>query len=77
MSVIEAVRAGCRPLLPNRLSYPQLFPDQYLYDDRNFKHQLKEIILKEELLDSKLAEKLTQPYSWDSLASKYTSWING
>jgi glycosyltransferase involved in cell wall biosynthesis len=77
MSVIEAVRAGCRPLLPNRLSYPQLFPDQYLYDDRNFKNQLKEIILKEKLLYSKLAEKLTQPYSWDSLASKYTSWING
>ncbi len=77
MSVIEAVRAGCRPLLPNRLSYPRLFPETYLYDDRNFKNQLKEIILKEELLDSKFAEKLTQPYSWDSLASKYTSWING
>ena len=29
MSIIEAVRAGCRPLLPKRLSYPELFPEKY------------------------------------------------
>lgn len=36
ISIIEAVLSGCRPLLPNRLSYPELVPDTYhdriLYD---------------------------------------------
>ena len=27
IAVVEAMAAGCRPLLPNRLSYPELIPD--------------------------------------------------
>jgi len=37
MSVVEAVRLGCRPLLPRRLSYPEVIPEEFhadcLYDD--------------------------------------------
>ena len=37
MSVVEAVRLGCHPLLPNRLSYPELIPPEFhagcLYED--------------------------------------------
>ncbi len=29
ISVMEAVRYGCFPLLPNRLSYPELMPEEY------------------------------------------------
>lgn len=29
ISVIEAVAMGCRPLLPDRLSYPELIPEAY------------------------------------------------
>ena len=36
-SVVEGICAGCRPLLPRRLSYPELIPaqyhDAYLYTD--------------------------------------------
>ena len=28
-SVVEAVRAGCYPLLPRRLSYPEIIPEKY------------------------------------------------
>lgn len=39
ISVIEAIRYGCIPLLPNRLSYPEIIPmafhDDFLYQDRN------------------------------------------
>ena len=37
LSVVEAIRCGCRPLLPRRLSYPELLPEEFhdacLYDD--------------------------------------------
>ncbi len=29
ISVMEAVRYGCFPLLPNRLSYPEIMPEEY------------------------------------------------
>jgi glycosyltransferase involved in cell wall biosynthesis len=39
MSVIEAVIMGCFPLLPNRLSYPEIIPEEFhtccLYQNRN------------------------------------------
>jgi len=39
MSVIEAVIMGCFPLLPNRLSYPEIIPEEFhtrcLYKNRN------------------------------------------
>lgn len=33
IAVMEAVRAGCFPVLPDRLSYPELFPRGCLYRD--------------------------------------------
>ena len=33
LSVIEACGAGCTPLLPNRLVYPEWFEADFLYDD--------------------------------------------
>ncbi len=39
LSVVEAIRCGCRPLLPRRLSYPELLPEEFhadcLYNDRD------------------------------------------
>lgn len=39
LSVVEAIRCGCRPLLPKRLSYPELLPERFhadcLYGDRD------------------------------------------
>ncbi len=32
LSVLEAVQRGCRPLLPNRLAYPEWCPHEFLYD---------------------------------------------
>ncbi len=45
ISIVEAVLAGCRPLLPNRLSYPELIPinlhERYLYaNDENLAHAI-------------------------------------
>lgn len=75
ISVIEAVRAGCRPLLPGRLSYPELFPEKFLYDEGDFTYRLREEIAGHKRLSPDLVKKLTESYSWDTLAAAYESWI--
>jgi glycosyltransferase involved in cell wall biosynthesis len=76
ISVIEAVRAGCRPLVPNRLSYPELFAKKFLYDEKDFVTRLKEEILRNKKLSPDQGTKLTERFSWDTLAPLFESWIN-
>ena len=75
LAVVEAVRAGCRPLLPRRLSYPELFPDVYLYDDGNLKDGLRDAIGAGGRLASHEARRLTDPYGWDRIAVAYKDWF--
>jgi glycosyltransferase involved in cell wall biosynthesis len=75
ISVIEAVRAGCRPLLPNRLSYPELFPHKFMYDEKDFITRLKKELLGNKRLTPIQSTKLTERFSWNALAPLYESWI--
>ena len=74
ISVIEAVRAGCRPLLPNRLSYPELFPGEYLYEDGELIDKIMENLAKGRLSETEALE-LTEPYSWQVLNDAYREWL--
>lgn len=74
LSVLEAVRAGCRPLLPARLAYPEIFPTEYLYEERTFTKELTKGLLKKRL-NKEEAEKLTSSFSWPSLAKEYQRWL--
>jgi glycosyltransferase involved in cell wall biosynthesis len=77
LSVIEAVRAGCRPLLPKRLSYPELFGECFLYDnDHCLKERLKEVLATPSgpLILSRRQE-LTDRFSWTALRQTYEKWL--
>ena len=74
LAVIEAVRAGCRPLIPNRLSYPELFPKEYLYAETDFDKKLAQGLQKKRLSKEESRE-LTEPFSWNMLAGKYRKWL--
>jgi glycosyltransferase involved in cell wall biosynthesis len=76
ISVIEAVRAGCLPLLPNRLSYPELFPDQYLYERGKLDIALKTMLDKGVGNDRTLGRTLTGKLSWPVLKTKYMKWFD-
>jgi hypothetical protein len=75
--VIEAVRAGCRPVLPKKLSYTQLFPEHFLYQDKDFYKRLKDIVLKNRRLSLQEAANLTESFSWNTVAPLYEQWIAG
>jgi len=77
ISVIEAVRAGCVPLLPNRLSYPELFPAQYLYEDGKLLERLKLHLQNGERIKNSQAIRLTEIFSWTALEKKYLDWFEG
>ena len=72
-SIMEAVYCGTHPLLPNRLTYPELFSNKintnHFYDNNN------ELVVKLiNLLNNKIFESLesyTQQYDWSVIASKY------
>ncbi len=79
LSVMEAVAAGCYPLLPNRLSYPYLIPqkchNQCIYDsDHDLLDKLKTLITSkgyETNSDLSLLSNTTFELNWDKLVDKY------
>ena len=76
ISIIEAVRAGCHPLLPARLSYPELFPAEYLYEDGELFSRLKALLEDPGPFDRAEAKLLTERFSWTELKEKYHEWFS-
>jgi glycosyltransferase involved in cell wall biosynthesis len=76
LSVLEAVRAGCRPLVPRRLVYPELFGPQALYDDQELGLRLR-AMLGQGRLPRQQALELTERFSWQALLPGYDEWLTG
>ena len=75
ISVIEAVRDGCVPVLPNRLSYPELFPAEYLYEDGELLTKLDNLLKGcKGLYESEIKE-MSDRFSWLELKDKYQEWF--
>lgn len=77
LAVLEAVRAGCRPLLPNRLAYPELFPPEYLYHDEADLVPALKAACRAGRLAPATAVRLTAAHDWPSLAPRYHQWLAG
>ncbi|NTV15615.1 MAG: DUF3524 domain-containing protein [Desulfobulbaceae bacterium] len=74
ISVVEAVRAGCRPLLPNRLAYPELFPSEYLYGPGELAGRLT-TALRGGRLSMNESRQLTDRFAWPAVLEKYRDWL--
>lgn len=75
ISVIEAVRAGCIPLVPDRLSYPELFNGTNLYSDDSLVDKLAELLEKRQRNTRETAITMTERFSWQTLKSSYEQWL--
>ncbi len=75
ISVIEAVRAGCLPVVPNRLSYPELFPSQYLYENDHLYRSLQSILTDPGKISRADIKGLAARFSWQTLRDGYIAWF--
>ena len=72
LAVVEAVRSGCLPLLPNRLSYPELIPSSHhstcLYrDQEDLVEKLSEVVSSPDGFEGdrrRLSEAMAR-FSWE------------
>ncbi len=80
LSIVEAIQCGCFPLLPNRLSYPELIPEEYharvLYntDDELFSC-LTTILEKKLFLQKSLCQKF-MIHRWENRIDEYDTLFN-
>lgn len=81
VSVMEAVSAGCLPLVPDRLAYRELIPEQYRYSSKIESPDLESLAAVDRLLaiisttDKSLRNDF-QRYRWSSLIGLYRRQIN-
>jgi glycosyltransferase involved in cell wall biosynthesis len=75
ISVIEAVKAGCVPVLPNRLSYPELFPAEYLYEDGELLTKFDNLLKGFKGLYESEIKEMSDRFSWLKLKDKYREWF--
>jgi glycosyltransferase involved in cell wall biosynthesis len=76
ISVLEALACGCVPVLPRRLTYPELLPPAYgrdcLYDqDSELAEQLAATIGQLEQLRGRDWPALAAPYGWERIVPHY------
>ena len=74
MAMLEAVRAGCRPLVPDRLSYRELFAPAFRYEDGDFARKLM-AAMEAGRLGQHEAHTPTNRFSWSELTSSYQQWL--
>jgi len=78
IAIVEAVRYGCIPLLPDRLSYPELMPhdlhSKILYHTKKeFKQKFEDMIINYKKyfpLKKQLSSHMEQ-FSWEVMAKQY------
>jgi glycosyltransferase involved in cell wall biosynthesis len=87
MAVLEAVRAGCKPLVPDRLAYVELYPEQYRYQPGKFTQALEQTLQNirpsaqrpdyeyKKYKRYKKYSKLAAPHAWPALADRYHAWL--
>ena len=76
ISIMEAVYCNTYPLLPNRLTYPELLPTEYhdnhIYeDDKDLYEKLNECISKIDEIRNKKMSSVAEKYDWRQMAPVY------
>lgn len=78
LAVLEAMAAGCVPVLPRRLSYPELADDPYLYDVSSDSLAVQAQQAAERILALQQSPGVNvRGWSWAELQARYRQLITG
>jgi glycosyltransferase involved in cell wall biosynthesis len=75
IAVLEAVRAGCVPVLPKRLAYPEIFENRFLYEPGLLYDQLLNALQTGERLSVAESRAITERFGWERLGDNYRMWL--
>jgi len=71
-SIIEAVYCNCIPILPNRLSYPELFPPEVFYkNEKDLYNKTKTLSTNNKQRNAMHYRNIVSKYDWSIMAQKY------
>ena len=81
VAMLEGLWAGCFPLAPNRLSYPEIYPAECLYNTpAQLTKQLRQLCKNPGLARRKWEKVVGQVdmtrYSWDGLKARYSEVLS-
>jgi glycosyltransferase involved in cell wall biosynthesis len=75
VSVVEALYCGCRPVLPARLSYPEIVPreahDRVLYGEGGLVERLREALAEPVAWSQDWQRTWVVKYDWTSIGPRY------
>ncbi|MFQ3630458.1 DUF3524 domain-containing protein [Roseiflexus sp.] len=82
IAVVEAMYCGCVPLLPRRLSYPELIPSSlqlccFYDDDAQLANRLSETIVAASSLKALDFRAVAAQYDWSQMAARYDAAFAG
>jgi len=77
ISVLEGIRAGCFPLLPDDLSYPELYDKKYLYTPGKLTQRLEALLDNPACFEKETAHALTQKFDWRECKGLYKKYLFG
>jgi glycosyltransferase involved in cell wall biosynthesis len=75
IAVLEAIRAGCYPLLPAALSYPELYDKAFLYGPGALAGRLEEFLVQPVRLGDDVVSALTRRFEWERCGDQYKQWL--
>ena len=75
IAVLEAIRAGCYPLLPAALSYPELYDKAFLYSSGALANRLEKLLVRPVRLGADAIDTLTRRFEWENCADQYKQWL--
>jgi glycosyltransferase involved in cell wall biosynthesis len=80
IAILEAVRAGCYPLLPDDLSYPELYDAKFLYKAGELSHLVKHLTRILQSTDIRNKEDMhvtNHGFEWQQCKADYEQWLFG
>jgi glycosyltransferase involved in cell wall biosynthesis len=75
MAVLEAVRAGCRPLVPDNLAYREIYPPDCRYKQGTLTAHLKILLENNSTFHETECRGLTDRFAWPAIIPDYHRWL--